>query len=239
MSTVLIAIDESGADGTTSFDDASASNHTITANGNFQWDTAQAPSGQASSGLSDGTGDFLSIASHANFGYGTGSFTIEGFWRYSANSGTQVLVDSRTGGGGGLLLYSDGSSIIVASEFGVGITATIPAAGTWRHFAVAKNSGASETKLFVDGTQVGSTYSDTNDYGASNTVRIAESKDGGASLNGWICSVRIDKGTALYTANFTPPSLPFVAGSSGTAGLTTSASTGAQTAPAVNTSVEL
>jgi hypothetical protein len=237
MSTVLIALDESGADGTTSFDDASASNHTITANGNFQWDTAQAPSGQASSGLSDGTGDFLSIASHANFGFSTNDFTIEGFWRYNSNSGTQVLVDVREAGGAGVLIYSDGTFIYVASQGGTHVSATIPAAGTWRHFACTKESGF--TKLFVDGTQVGSTYTDSNSYGTDNPVRIGESKDGGASLNGWICSVRIDKGTALYTANFTPPSLPFVAGSSGTAGLTGSASTGGQTAPGVNSSVPL
>src|SRR6185503_12381534 len=39
-----------------------------------------------------------------------------------------------------------------------------------------------------------------------------DSVDGGNSVNGWIASVRVDKGTARYTGAFTPPSLPLSGG---------------------------
>ena len=50
---VLLAGNESGADGTTTFLDQSSYARTLTAVGNAQWDTAQAPTGQTSSILLD------------------------------------------------------------------------------------------------------------------------------------------------------------------------------------------
>jgi hypothetical protein len=84
----LLCINDSQADASTSFADQSLSAQTITANGDFQYDTAQAPSGLSSSGLADGTGDYLFIASNAGFGFGTADFTLEFHWRYNVNSAT-------------------------------------------------------------------------------------------------------------------------------------------------------
>jgi hypothetical protein len=234
LSTVLLVLDESGGDGTTSFDDKSSNNHTITANGNFQWDTAQAPTGQTSSGLSDGTGDYLQVGAHADFGFSSGDFTVECFVRFDVVTGTQVLVDMRSTAGP--LLYLDAGTLNYFDGSVIGVAGTPPSADTWAHVAISRSSGS--TKMFVDGTQTGSTYSDSTNYGATTAVRISESKDGGSGLIGWICSVRIAN-TALYTANFTPPSLPLQGSGTGTEPLSGTASTSAQTAPSVNFSVPL
>jgi hypothetical protein len=204
MSTVLLILDESGADGTTSFDDQSASNHTLTPNGQVQWDDAQAPSGQTTSALFDGTADYLQIASHADFGFGTADFTFEMFFRFASNVSSQMLLDFRDTAGPAL--FFDGG---VSLNFYVGgnqIAGSLPSANAWHHVAASRASGS--TKLFLNGTQTGSTYSDSNDYGAANALRIGESIGGSTSFNGWAASIRVNKGTALYTANFTPPSLP-------------------------------
>jgi len=63
--------------------------------------------------------------------------------------------------------------------------------------------------MFLDGTQVGSTYTDSTVYvnGTSRPVIGAEGFNSppNDSINGYIDDLRITKGYARYTANFTPP----------------------------------
>ena len=157
----------------------------------------------------DGTGDWLQIDESSIFAFGTGDFTIE-MWVYNTtNSPTYaVLWDTRDS-------EPDDSSHIVLnlgkpSWWYNGAAriqpATAPAINTWYHLAVTR-SGTS-TKMFIDGTQVGSTYSDSNDYKANDYARIGSASDNPSGLNyfnGYIDDFRITKGLARYTANFTPP----------------------------------
>jgi hypothetical protein len=81
-------------------------------------------------------------------------------------------------------------------------------ATTWYHVAVSKSSGS--TKMFINGTQVGSTYTDANNYGTSAPLGIGTYWSSGSpvttsTLNGYIDDLRITKGYARYTANFTVP----------------------------------
>jgi hypothetical protein len=76
--------------------------------------------------------------------------------------------------------------------------------------------------MFIDGTQVGSTYSDSNDYKANDYARIGSASDNPSGLNyfnGYISNLRIVDGTAVYTSAFTPSTAPLTA-ISGTALLT-------------------
>jgi hypothetical protein len=81
--------------------------------------------------------------------------------------------------------------------------------GTWYHIAVCKSG--SSTKMFVNGNQSGSTYTDTNTYVAgANRPRIGSGGDvAGNYFNGYIDDLRITRGYARYTANFTPPTSQF------------------------------
>ena len=65
-----------GANGGTTFTDTSASARTITRNGNAQTSTAQARIG-SSSGLFDGTGDYLTAPDSADWDFGTGEFYVQ------------------------------------------------------------------------------------------------------------------------------------------------------------------
>jgi hypothetical protein len=157
----------------------------------------------------DGTGDWLQIDESSIFAFGTGDFTIE-MWVYNTTNAPTyaVLWDTRDS-------EPDDSSHITLnlgkpSWWYNGAAriqpATAPTINTWYHLAVAR-SGTS-TKMFIDGTQVGSTYSDSNDYKANDYARIGSASDNPSGLNyfnGYIDDLRITNGLARYTSAFTPP----------------------------------
>ena len=155
----------------------------------------------------DGTGDGLSLASSTLFGWNTGAFTIEA-WIYRTTSGVyQIIFDTRASVASEvavavgidninrLYAYVNGSIVIQS-------TSTVPA-NTWCHVAISKTG--TTTRLFQDGTQVGSTYTDNNNY-ANKPMRIGLAYDGTAGFAGNISSFRAVKGTALYTTSPTVPS---------------------------------
>jgi hypothetical protein len=206
FSDVVLLLHCDGTDGSTTFNDSSSSAHTITAVGNAQLDTNEKKFGSASA-LFDGTGDYLDVPNNADFAFGTGDFTLE-CWIYiiSGNAGVFDFRPTNTQGAYPTI-FIDGLSIYYFVN-GVKISGTAPSTGSWSHIALTR-SGTS-TKIFVNGTQTGSTYTDTTNYQQSR-VRLAELGflGFGYDLNGWMDEVRITKGIARYTANFTPPTAPF------------------------------
>jgi hypothetical protein len=208
------------ADGTTTFTDSSAAAHTITPGGNAQIDTAQAKFG-ASSVLFDGTGDFLVADGHADFAFGTGDFAIDFWLRPNAINAFKALYDSRPSATEGAypVLFFDGSGTFSSSNVlfyyqssAVRITGTTAlATGTWYHVAVTRSG--TDTKLFLNGTQEGSTYSDSTNYGVgASRPALGIFTDGSTgALNGWLDEIRVSKGAARWTANFTPPTGPYTA----------------------------
>jgi hypothetical protein len=199
------------------FLDSSTNNFSITRNG----DTTQGsfnpymPSGYWS-GYFDGTGDYLTLGGQSEFAFGTGDFTVE-FWYYLNDTGTQQIVyDSRPNGVNGayLTVYKTSANVfaVYVSSANTITGSVIIAANTWYHIAVSR-SGTS-TKLFVNGTQDGSTYTDSTNYlnGTSRpTIGADGAAIGGSAINAYLSNLRVVKGTAVYTANFTPSTTPLTA----------------------------
>ncbi len=199
-----------GTDAATSFPDSSSSGHTITANGNAQVDTAQFKFATASA-LFDGTADYLSGPGHADFAAGTGDFTVEFWARWNSLASIQVLYELRVNAGTtNFAIYSDTTSlrVIVAGTTVITGASTL-ATGTWYHVALARSG--SSTKLFLNGTQEGSTYSDSNNYATVHSLApvIGVAFDASLGFNGWMDEIRVSKGVARWTANFTPNSGPY------------------------------
>jgi hypothetical protein len=162
----------------------------------------------------DGTGDYLLLQGGQNFTFGTGDFTIE-MWIYvvSGLNADIVYYDGRPTSTNGLynIIYTNSTGKLVYSTNSADrITGTTTlSTGTWYHIALAR-SGTS-TKLFLNGTQEASTYTDSNSYivGANRPVIGCNGYTlGNAPLNGYIDDLRISK-VARYTANFTAPTTAF------------------------------
>ena len=191
----------------TGFEEATTrSGKTLTANGDAQLSTAQKKFGTTSL-LLDGTGDYVSLASSNDFGFGTGAFSINFWVRLDAIGGTaQNLLDMRAGSASdtAVRLYTTSGNLY----FDVGGTAQITAnsalSATTFHHIVIDRSGTS-TKLFVDGTQVG-TYSDSNNYGNIKPLVIGAAYDGSNATDGHIDDFRVVKGTSVYQSAFSAPS---------------------------------
>jgi hypothetical protein len=165
--------------------------------------TAQKKFGTASLVL-DGTGDYAKVASNSDFGFGTGDFTVEGFVRLTAVDADQKLFDFRNAAASDTALHigiaatnvvkvSYGSTEIIS-----GITSLT--ADNWYHIAVSRSSGS--TLLFIDGTQEGSTYSDSNDYGNSKPLVVGAAYDGTDELAAYVDEVRVSI-SARYTSSYT------------------------------------
>jgi hypothetical protein len=86
-----------------------------------------------------------------------------------------------------------------------------PSTSTWYHVAITR-SGTS-LRAFVNGSQIGTTQTTSNSLTASGAFCcVGENLDGGGQsqfINGYVDDLRITKGYARYTSNFTPPTAAF------------------------------
>jgi hypothetical protein len=157
----------------------------------------------------DGSGDYLWMnTSNLNlFSFGTGAFTIE-MWVYANNvTGIKVLLDWRPQSGATTqpVIYIDGTSLVWGA--GPGLTSTNAiTASTWIHVAVTRIS--TTIRMWINGVQTASNSSDSTNYINTASGRPLVGADTGLAgnwMNGYIDDLRITKGIARYTANFTPP----------------------------------
>jgi len=202
-----------GVDESTTFTDDSASSHTITANGDAQIDTAQKKFGTGAI-LLDGTGDYLSIPDSSDWDFGSGDFTIDFWIRFNAFvTGYNGIFDQfantrawacsyHTSDGLYFNWSTNGSSVSGEPR------AWTASLNTWYHIAIVRNGTV--VKLFVDGTQLGSDVSIGTDiiYNSNVALFIGAYHTGDITtdgyINGWMDEIRISKGIARWTSNFTP-----------------------------------
>lgn len=192
-----------GVDGSTAFTDVSASAHTVTANGNAQVDTAQSKFGGASA-LFDGTSDSLSMAASSDWdlgAVGSGDFTIDFWVRFNVVASQQRLISAGTGWE---LYMASATSIGLWTAPATQTTwAWTPSTGTWYHVALERVTNV--LRLYVNGTSLGD-GTDRDMGSASNSLYIGTYVNGSTGpLNGWMDEIRVSKGIARWTSNFTPP----------------------------------
>lgn len=165
--------------------------------------------------------NYLDIASTAAFGFGTSDLTIEFWWRPTVNQRSDVLDFWSTGLGAGITGRFDigrvtGSTLDLYTDSpvgggGSGVKITGPSIASllnaWHHIAITRQSGS--IKMWVNGTQAGSTYSArVLDMGSSMQLRIMGDHNASGNGSGNLTNVRVVKGTAVYTSTFTPPTSP-------------------------------
>ena len=175
----------------------------------------------------DGTGDALVIPYNPVFNFGVGNFTIE-FWTYvtatpsteqyflavgpagsgNANRGWRIAAHNGTAAGIYFCPLGIGSEVLLGS---------FPNASAWHHIAIVRNS--TTITGYVDGIALGTTINASTtaitDISSGDYSFVGGLNSSGATprlfYNGYINDLRITKGVARYTSNFTPPTTAFIA----------------------------
>jgi hypothetical protein len=202
-----LSIGTSSTNGLTnsSFEDKSSNTFTVTPTGNV----TQSPFNPHLEKWSNYFGaypSYFTVPTTTGLSFGTGNFTVEA-WVYKTDTVNASIIDARVGTG-------------TASPwlFGVDATTNRPyfyqgtlyyssiaiALNEWTHVAVTRSSGV--VKIFVNGVQ-GFSASITTNLDRTSGAFIGSRAGGanGAQWGGYISDLRVVKGTALYTSNFTPP----------------------------------
>lgn len=159
----------------------------------------------------DGTGDYLKVPDNLNLRMESGSFTIEFWWYPVSIANYQTLFDKGYTGAGALLFQTgngDGRTIIYAGGSSIITSNTAATTNTWTHVALVRN--ASTITLYQNGNSVGSNTNSTN-FSNTSIMGIGGNHSGATfyGMNGYLDDLRITKGYARYTSNFTAPTAAF------------------------------
>ena len=150
----------------------------------------------------DGTGDYISLPSSTTLDL-DGNFTIE-CWIYLTATAAdyQMLLGnsiSNTGAylsiGSTKIYFQFGATGLTQAE----ITYTTPT-NTWIHLTCVRNSGT--VSIYVDG--VSKTVTNNSQAGTFSPRYVGVGYSSSYTFPGYISNLRILKGIALYTSNFTP-----------------------------------
>ena len=122
----------------------------------------------------DGSGDHA-IAEGSNLVVGTNDFTIE-YWVQPSNfSSVGTVFDMRKDHNTSIMNnISTSGEIRLYANSGYRITADAISANTWTHVALQRASGT--TKMYLNGKEQSTTYSDTNNYTGLQLYRITGRK---------------------------------------------------------------
>jgi hypothetical protein len=156
----------------------------------------------------NGTSQYLTYANNAANNLGTGSFTIEAFVyisNFANNRYIGVQANPSTLAAGWALAVRAASNIVFYMNGSIVLTSSTLSTNTWYHVAVVRNGTA--IAMYVDGTLVASGTSSANiDYGGD--LGVGAESSSGNYFSGNMSNFRIVKGTAVYTAAFTPLTAP-------------------------------
>jgi hypothetical protein len=204
---VSLLLHMDGSNGSTTFTDSGPNARPVTTAGNVQISTAQSKFGGASA-LFDGSGDILSVLDYADMEM-TADFTIECFAYPTVTTdkiiaghggaGNQNVQIFRINSGavGNISVYLNGDNVL--SNTAAGITAN-----QWHHLAVSRTG--STTRVFVNGTQIGSPNTTWTGSFKFNLIGGMF----GLDFQGYIDEFRVTKGVGRYnSASLTVPTAAF------------------------------
>ena len=161
------------------------------------------------SGYFDGTGDYLDVANNAALQLGTSDFTLEA-WAYlidQAGTANHVIISKQNY----LIYYEEAiSKWIFETNLGSITSSSTWPLSAWQHVA-ATRSGNTFT-LWVNGTSQGTLTNSGSVTDAGGLMNIGRNVGNSSNYTqGYLSSLRLVKGTAVYTSAFTPPTAPLTA----------------------------
>ena len=190
--------------------DGTAKNN-LTLFGNAKLSTTQSKFGGASMYF-DGTGDYATLYDPKAGHFGSGNFTAE-CWVYPTASPSQPIIFGQWSGSYSWALQMQNSNSrylrFLTNAGGIvdNQSSTAVPLNQWSHVALVRNGNA--VNAYLNGTSVVSSTVTGAFVNSTDALSIGGGVGGGQPYEGYIDKVRITKGLARYTANFTPPSEPF------------------------------
>jgi hypothetical protein len=184
------------------------------------------PATNGGTGYFDGTGDYLTIPDNAAFDVGSGNFTAEAWVFPTASPNQPIIMGHWSGSTGGttlswvlalsnnanrtvrFLLSTNGSAVLVDQ-----VSSTALRLNSWNHVALVRNGDV--FTVYANGVAAtGGSYTisaGASLFNATNVLSIGATSAGTQPFQGNIADARFVVGTAVYTANFTPPTAPLTA----------------------------
>jgi hypothetical protein len=159
-----------------------------------------------------GTNQAIRIPTSSAFTYGTNDFTIEWWSFQTATNGVQGIWRNSTGDATnsiGFWTITQNSGRL-AVTIGNGTTSdviqsnSVITTNTWNHYAFVRTSNV--FRLYVNG--VAQTQTLTSSINLPPQLAFMQIGNAGGNYSGRVTNFRIVKGTAVYTANFTPKTQP-------------------------------
>jgi len=159
----------------------------------------------------DGSNDYIQVSASSDLNFGTGNFTIEGWFNKGATTANQTLLCSNEyyspgNNGNWILRISSATQISFRTLDGKGnlesgVFNASTSVNTWHHFAlVREGTGTNETKFYLDGVLKGSTTITKSLIDAgTNGFQIGDLSGSGLAdpFDGKISNVKIYKGKGL------------------------------------------
>ena len=158
----------------TTWTDLSGKGNTGTLTGGPTFDN-----GNGGSIVFDGSDDYITFSSSSSFGFGTGDFTVELFIRPDVVPSTHMGLCASLNTGTPVGFYFGADSLgYISFSFNDVSTSAINgnstdikwAANVWQHIVLRRESG--DVMIFLDGSQIGTTKTNTADLGTSDSFII-------------------------------------------------------------------
>lgn len=211
-SSVLLHFD--GADGSTTFTDVTGK--TWTAQNSARIETDHSKFGGASGwfqnvpGSGSENGSRITTADHTDLRFGTGDWTVEGWFRPQApllGFGAFFRKGQNTSNGLTLAVTPNAMTLRAEGVSDSSVTVSL-STSAWTHLAFVRDGNT--IRFFVEGVLAGTATRPAINHTSTDAALIGSvAGDTRYAYNGMIDELRIKKGIALYTANFTPPASPF------------------------------
>lgn len=146
----------------------------------------------------DGTNDYITSPTSTLFNFATGDFTIE-MWVYPTSVKTFSLLDFRINetnpNGNAFVIGTSASNLWVVYQNGNQITGPTVVANQWTQVVV--NRVGTAVKMFLNGAQIGSTWTTSNSFTDGAFVLGTDYPLNARFFQGRLSSVKIYKGKGL------------------------------------------
>ena len=163
--------------------------------------------------LLDGVDDCLEIPSHEDFGFGTESFTLDGWVNFSEFSDYDTFMSHGVNTDGNEWWWGLGAGdmqfVIYNPSGGEHIrmrSSWTPTTDQWYHLALVKDATDNSLTMYVDGSSIGTATNSTDIQTSSPSLYLGCQRGQYNYVSGHLDEFRLSKGVARWTEDFTSPS---------------------------------